>query len=69
MNFKEYLKLKDRATKAGVEDSSALKQLLHFIQAKNVAVKHHNAFMREMNEWERNCTELVEREIKDATER
>ena len=66
MNYLNYLGLRERAKAAGVEDSLALKQLLHLIQAKNVAIKHHREYLKEMNEWERNCFKCVEEEIKKA---
>lgn len=66
MKFEDYMGLKDKAKKAGVENSSALKQLLHLIQAKSVAVECHKEYMHRMNEWEKNCAKAVEEEIRKA---
>lgn len=68
MTFEDYYKLKDKAIKAGVVDSSALNQLLHLIQAKEVARSNFKSYLNEMNVWERNCAEVVEREIRRAGE-
>lgn len=65
MTLKDYMELKERAEKAGVQDSSALKQLLHIIQTKNVAIRNHKHFLQEMNEWEKNIAKCVEQEIKE----
>lgn len=64
MVFGDYYRLRERAEKAGVEDSSALKQLLQLLQAKELAIKHHREYLREMNEWEKTCAKCVEDEIK-----
>lgn len=66
MNFSDYYGLRERAKAAGVEDSPSLKMLLHLLQAKEVAVKHHRDYLMEMNNWERNCFKCVEDEIKKA---
>ena len=68
MTFEDYYKLKDKAIKAGVANSSALTQLLHFIQAKEVARSNFKSYLNEMNAWERNCAEVVEQEIRQAGE-
>lgn len=65
MTFKDYMELKERAEKAGVQDSSALKQLLHLIQGKKIASEYYKRYMNEMNEWEKNIAKSVEQEIKE----
>lgn len=62
MRFEDYFELKDRA--AGI-DCPALSQLLHLIQAKDVAIKHHKAYLLEMHKWERDCAAAVEQAIKE----
>ena len=69
MTFKDYIKLKDRAREAGVaEDNPALKQLLHLIQAKQKAKEHFEAYLHDMNEWEKNCAKAVKDAIREACE-
>ena len=69
MTFNDYFELKNRARGAGIaEDHPALKQLLHLIQAKQKAKYHFKAYLRDMNEWEKNCAEAVEDAIKEAGE-
>ena len=69
MTFNDYIKLKDRARETGVaEDNPALTRLLHLIQAKQKAKEHFEAYLRDMNEWEKNCAKDVEDAIKKAGE-
>ena len=68
MKFIDYHELRQRAEEAGIKDSSALKQLLHLIQAKQVAIRHHEKYLEEMNRWERNCYECVVEEINKVGE-
>ena len=69
MTFKDYIKLKDRAREAGVaEDNPALTRLLHLIQAKQKAKEHFEAYLRDMNEWEKNCVKDVKDAIREAGE-
>ena len=65
MTFEDYMKLKERAEKAGVKDSSLLKQLLHLLQVKSVATRHYKMYINEMNEWEKNIAKSIEHEIKE----
>lgn len=65
MTFKDYMELKKRAEKAGVQDSSALKQLLHILQAKSVAETHYKRYLRDMNAWEKEIAKCVKQEIKE----
>ena len=65
MKFEDYIKLKTEAKEAGI-NSPALKQLIHIMQAKDIAVKHHNMYMREMNAWEKNIAIDVKQQIKEA---
>ena len=60
MTFNDYFELKERARDAGVADHPALKQLLHLIQAKQKAKDHFEAYLHDMNEWEKNCAKTVE---------
>lgn len=68
MTFADYMELKERATKAGVENSPSLKQLLHLIQATGIAKSHFEAYMYEMNEWEKELAKVIEEEIRQAGE-
>lgn len=66
MKFEDYIQLRNRAKKAGVENSNSLNQLLHLLQAKSVAIEYHKEYMKRMNEWEKNCAKEVEEEIRKA---
>ena len=69
MTFNDYFKLKNRARDAGIaEDHPSLIQLLHLIQAKQMAKDHFKAYLRDMNKWEKNCAEGVEDAIREAGE-
>lgn len=64
MNGNDYVKLREKAKEAGLREHPALIQLLHLLQAKNKAQKHFRAYMRDMNEWEKNCARDVEDAIR-----
>ena len=68
MTFNDYIKLKDRARDSGVADHPALTRLLHLIQAKQKAKEHFEAYLRDMNEWEKNCAKDVKDAIREAGE-
>lgn len=69
MTFNDYIKLKDRARETGVaEDNPALTRLLHLIQAKQKAKEHFEAYLHDMNEWEKNCIKDVKDAIREACE-
>ena len=69
MKFKDYIELRDRARDAGVaEDHPSLIQLLHLIQAKQKAKDHFEAYLHDMNEWEKNCAKDVKDAIREACE-
>lgn len=69
MTFNDYIELRDRARDSGVaEDNQALTRLLHLIQAKQKAKEHFEAYLHDMNEWEKNCAKYVEDAIKKAGE-
>ena len=68
MTFNDYIKLRDRAGDSGVADHPALTQLLHLIQAKQKAKEHFEAYLRDMNEWEKNCVKDVKDAIREAGE-
>lgn len=64
MNSNDYVKLKERAKEAGLEDHPSLIQLLHLLQGKHKVQDHYRAYMRDMNEWEKNCARSVEEAIR-----
>lgn len=68
MTFNDYIKLKDRARDSGVADHPALTRLLHLIQAKQKAKEHFEAYLHDMNEWEKNCIKDVKDAIREACE-
>lgn len=68
MTFNDYIKLRDRARDSGVADNPALTRLLHLIQAKQKAKEHFEAYLHDMNEWEKNCIENVKDAIREACE-
>ena len=69
MTFNDYFELKVRVRDAGIaEDHPALKQLLHLIQAKQKAKDYFEAYLRDMDKWEKNCAKAVEDAIKEAGE-
>lgn len=63
MNVNDYVKLRERAREAGLGEHPALIQLLHLLQGKRKVQDHYRAYMRDMNEWEKNCA----RDVEDAT--
>ena len=65
MKFKDYIELKIEAEEAGV-NSPALGELLHILQAKDIAICHHIRYLREMSEWERNLADEVKAQIREA---
>lgn len=66
MTYKDYEKLSERAEAAGIKSNPALTQLLHLLQAKELVQRHYKAYMRAMNDWEKNIAEWVERAIREA---
>lgn len=64
MNYNDYAKLKERAKEVGLEEHPPLIQLLHLLQAKHKVQNHYRAYMRDMNEWEKNCARSLEEAIK-----
>lgn len=69
MTFNDYIELRDRARDSGVaEDNQALTRLLHLIQAKKKAKEHFEAYLHDMNEWEKNCIKAVKDAIREACE-
>ena len=68
MTFKDYKELAERAKAAGIKSNPALTQLLHLLQAKDAAQRHYKAYLRDMNDWEKNCASWVERAIREADE-
>ena len=68
MTFNDYIEFRDRARDSGVADHPALTRLLHLIQAKQKAKEHFEAYLHDMNEWEKNCIENVKDAIREACE-
>lgn len=66
MTFSEYVQLKERAEAAGIGDDKSLAQLLHYLQFQEVATRHFQAYMSEMDAWCRNIAKEVESRIKEA---
>jgi hypothetical protein len=64
MNVNDYVKLREKAREAGLGEHPALIQLLHLLQGKHKAQDHYRAYMRDMNEWEKNCARDVEDAIR-----
>ena len=68
MTLKDYIEFRDRARDSGVADHPALTRLLHLIQAKQKAKEHFEAYLHDMNEWEKNCIKDVKDAIREARE-
>lgn len=68
MTFKDYKELENRAKAAGIKSNPALTQLLNLLQAKDAAQRHYKAYLRDMNDWEKNCASCVEIAIREAEE-
>lgn len=68
MTFEQYIDLKNTATQAGLGDHSSLKQLLHLLQAKELAKKQFRVYLSKMNEWELNCAKTVRECIEKCSE-
>lgn len=66
MVLSEYVQLKERAEAAGIGDDKSLARLLHYLQFQEVATRHFQAYMSEMDAWRRNIAKEVESRIKEA---
>lgn len=66
MTFSEYILLEERAEAAGIGDDKSLARLLHYLQFQEVATRHFQAYMNEMDAWCRNLVKEVESRIKEA---
>lgn len=66
MMFSEYTQLGERAEAAGIGDDESLAQLLHYLQFQEVATRHFQAYMNEMEVWCKNISNTVESRIKEA---
>lgn len=65
MNFTDWAELEERAEAHGIGDDPALAQLLHIIQFKEAVVNGHRKTMRDLDIWEKNIANTVERRIKE----
>lgn len=68
MTFEQFMLLKDEAAQVGLEDHAMLKQLLHLLQAKELAKKQFRIYLSKMNDWEVNCAKAVRECIKERLE-
>lgn len=66
MTFSEYMQLRERAEAAGIGDDKSLARLLHYLQFQEVATRHFQAYMSEMDAWCRNIAKEAESRIKEA---
>ena len=66
MTFSEYMQLRERAEAAGIGDDKSLAQLLHYLQFQEVATRHFQEYMNEMEAWCKNISTTVESRIKEA---
>lgn len=66
MNANDYAELDKRADAAGIGDDGALAQLLHLVQAQDVAERSFRRYRSEMETWEKNIAREVERRIEEA---
>ena len=66
MTFSEYMQLMKRAEAAGIGEDKSLAQLLHYLQFQEVATRHFQAYMNEMEAWCRNIVKEVESRIEEA---
>ena len=57
--------IKDEEQKKYV--NSILLQLLHIEQGRGIAVRAHQKYCNEMNEWENNLVREIKRRVKEAT--
>lgn len=65
MNHNDYMKLRERAREVGLGGHPALIQLLYLLQGKRKVQDHYKAYMRDMDNWEKNCA----RDVEDAIRR
>lgn len=68
MTFPEYMRLRDRAEAAGIGDDKSLARLLHYLQSKEVATRHFQAYMNEMEAYCENISKTIESRIKEVTD-
>lgn len=50
MTFSEYMQLKERAEAAGIGGDKSLARLLHYLQIQEVATRHFQVYMDEVDE-------------------
>lgn len=68
MTFLEYKRLRDRAEAAGIGNDKSLVRLLHYLQSKEVATRHFQAYMKEMEAYCENLSKTIESRIKEVTD-
>ena len=68
MTFLEYKRLSDRAEAAGIGNDKSLVRLLHYLQSKEVATRHFQAYMKEMEAYCENLSKTIESRIKEVTD-
>lgn len=68
MTFLEYKLLRDRAEAAGIGNDKSLVRLLHYLQSKEVATRHFQAYMKEMEAYCENLSKTIESRIKEVTD-
>lgn len=66
MTFSEYMQLKERAEVAGIGNDKTLVRLLHYLQFQEVATRHFESYMNEMDTYCQNAAKVVESRIEDA---
>lgn len=66
MTFSEYIQLKERAEAVGIEDDKTLVRLLHYLQFQEVATRHFESYMNEMDTYCQNAAKVIESQIEDA---
>lgn len=66
MMFSEYMQLRERAEKAGIGDDKSLARLLHYLQHQEIATRHFQAYMNEMEAHCKSLSKTIESRIKEA---
>ena len=66
MTFSEYMQLRERAEAAGIGDDKSLARLLNYLQFQEVATRHFQAYMNEMEALCKSISNTVESRIREA---
>lgn len=64
MTFSEYMQLKERAEAAGIGGDKSLARLLHYLQIQEVATRHFQVYIDEVETLCKNISKTVESRIK-----